>query len=176
VFVDINPKNFLPSDFENDAKELLNIFKDLGFSCWVSEKDMLGKKSSKDTLSVGDFFMHLNSYEDFTKYDLETGLPKLVDKIEKYFKLIDGSSKFEWTNKEDLGGYGFTANINLTYKGKLIKLSIYWKGDYNNTSANIKANDEQIFNLDYTTTHWDAGLSSNDHYQKVSDKINDIFN
>ena len=179
AYIDFNKNNFLPSDFKNDVNELFNIlFEDLGFRCQRSEEDILGTKSLKDTVNVGDFFTHLNSYEDFTKYDLEDGLPRLIDKIKNFFETIDSSLKFEWINKEDFGHTGlhsFTAKLKLTYKGKDYELEVYWKGDYKHTSANIKANGEQIFNLDYKITHWDAGLGSNEHYQKVSDEINNIF-
>jgi len=177
AYIEFNKDNFLPSDFENDVKELLNIFDDLGFNCYAKEKYILGKKSLKDTINVGDFFTHLSSYEDFTKYNLKNGLPRLINKIENFFKTIDSSSKIEWINKEDFSGglYSFTAKLKLTYKGKDYELKVHWEGDYQHTSANIKANDEQIFNLDYKTTHWDAGLSSNEHYQEVSDEINNIF-
>lgn len=175
----LDQRSFLPSDFENDAQELLNIFNDSGFICRETVKNMLGTKSSKDTISVGDFFMHLDSSEDFTRYDLSDGLPRLINKIKKFFKTMDPSSKMTWTNKDEYdegGWFAFTAKLDLTYKGNLIKLEVSWRDNYVHTKANIKANGEEIFNLDYTTTHWDTGCFTNNHSQKVSKKINNIFN
>ena len=178
IYANVNlPYHCIPIDYKNELEEIVNILNELNaWSEWNQIDNYLGDKSIKEELKISDFFMHLNSHSDFTQYDLEDGLPKLVNKITNFFKMIDSSSKVEWINKKDFGGYhSFTAELKLIYKGKDYELEVYWEGDYQNTSANIKANGTPIFNLDYKTTNWDAGLYSNDHYKKVSKEIDNIF-
>lgn len=146
---------------------------------YIISKD--SKVFNPKQFKIYDFFSNFSIYDDFTKYDLENGLSKLVNKIEKFFKIIDSSSKLTWTNENEFnrgGWYGFTAELDLIYKRKDIKLKVKWKGNYRNTGVNINVNNEEIFKLDYKTTHWDAGLSSNNHYIHVLDKnkLEDLFN
>jgi len=150
---------------------------------FIDEKLTLNKQSTvmkyhNYSRRILTFFSKLDSYKDFTKYDLRDGLPKLIEKIEQFFTKLDPSYKLEWINRKEFfssGWFSFTAVLDLTYNGRNIQLKINWRDNYHHTTAYIKADDTTIFDLDKTTTVWDPGLSTNEHHIRTSNKIKEIF-
>ena len=114
---------------------------------------------------------------DFYKYDLEIGLPRLLEKIMNVFKTVDKNMTYTWdeSNKKKWKGsgwFGFAIKGTLIFNGIPHTYSLYWCDNYQHTTSKFEIDNTIVMEVKKEVIVWDAGCStSSQHISITNDDI-----
>lgn len=120
---------------------------------------------------------------DFYKYDLETGLPRLLEKIMNVFKTVDKNMTYTWdeSNKKKWKGsgwFGFAIKGTLTFNGVAHIYSLYWCDNYQHTTSKFEIDNITVIEVKKEVIVWDAGCSTSSQHISITDDdiLSDLLN
>lgn len=120
---------------------------------------------------------------DFYKYDLETGLPRLLEKIMNVFKSVDKNMTYTWdeSNKrkwKERGWFAFAIKGILIFNGISHTYSLYWCDNYQHTTSKFEIDNTIAMEVKKEVIVWDAGCSTSSHHISIAndDILSDLLN